>query len=93
MHCPSTVFIGVRTQGQDFYMIFYSKISRSKIREYFVNFRQIYDNIYKLLRPGGKSLIMFVSFNDGFDAYTKMHNDSRYAAYMQVEYILYTLEY
>ncbi|XP_043266532.1 juvenile hormone acid O-methyltransferase [Venturia canescens] len=45
--------------------------------------KQTYENIYKLLRPGGTGLIMFLSFNDGFDAYIRMRDNSRYTAYMQ----------
>ncbi|XP_017878015.1 juvenile hormone acid O-methyltransferase [Ceratina calcarata] len=47
------------------------------------NVWRAFDNIYKLLRPGGKGLVMFLAWNDGFDAYTRVHEDPRYKPYMQ----------
>ncbi|XP_003708425.1 juvenile hormone acid methyltransferase [Megachile rotundata] len=42
-----------------------------------------FENVYKLLRPGGKALIMFLAWNNGFDAYTKLHENPRYKPYME----------
>ncbi|XP_034173702.1 juvenile hormone acid methyltransferase isoform X1 [Osmia lignaria lignaria] len=42
-----------------------------------------FENVYKLLRPGGKALIMFLAWNNGFDAYVKLHENPRYKPYMQ----------
>ncbi|XP_031369307.1 juvenile hormone acid O-methyltransferase [Apis dorsata] len=47
------------------------------------NFRKAFDNIYKLLRPGGKGLFMLLSWNDGFDVYKKLYANPRYRPYMQ----------
>lgn len=49
-----------------------------------VKFRRAFENVYKLLRPGGKALIMFLAWNNGFDAYVKLHENPRYKPYMQV---------
>lgn len=46
--------------------------------------RKAFDNIYKLLRPGGKGLFMLLSWNDGFDVYKKLYANPRYRPYMQV---------
>ncbi|XP_017791962.1 PREDICTED: juvenile hormone acid O-methyltransferase [Habropoda laboriosa] len=48
-----------------------------------VEFRQAFENIYKLLRPGGKALVMFLAWNDGFDAYMKIHENPQYKPYME----------
>ncbi|KAG7213902.1 hypothetical protein KM043_003104 [Ampulex compressa] len=45
--------------------------------------RQAFANIYKLLRAGGKALVMFLGSNNGFDAYVKLHENPRYRPYMQ----------
>ncbi|XP_035723664.1 juvenile hormone acid O-methyltransferase-like isoform X2 [Vespa mandarinia] len=47
------------------------------------NTRLAFENIFKLLRPGGKALIMFLAYNDGFDAYVRIHENPRYQPYMQ----------
>ncbi|KAK2580687.1 hypothetical protein KPH14_007785 [Odynerus spinipes] len=47
------------------------------------NTRRAFENIYKLLRPGGKVLTMFLAYNDGFDAYVRIHENPRYQPYMQ----------
>ncbi|CAK9830243.1 Juvenile hormone acid O-methyltransferase [Anthophora retusa] len=44
---------------------------------------QAFENIYKLLRPGGKALVMFLAWNDGFDAYMKVHENPQYKPYME----------
>lgn len=46
--------------------------------------RRAFENIYKLLRPEGKALVMLLAWNDGFDAYTKMRENPRYKPYMEV---------
>ncbi|KOC63506.1 Biotin biosynthesis bifunctional protein BioHC [Habropoda laboriosa] len=46
---------------------------------------QAFENIYKLLRPGGKALVMFLAWNDGFDAYMKIHENPQYKPYMEVD--------
>ncbi|XP_074101890.1 juvenile hormone acid methyltransferase isoform X1 [Cotesia typhae] len=40
-------------------------------------------NIYQLLRPGGRSLVMFLSYNNGFDAFIKFQTNPRYKSYME----------
>lgn len=50
---------------------------------YLINYRQVAKNIYKLLKPGGKGLIIFLSYNSGFDAYKKLHQIQKYKLYMQ----------
>ncbi|XP_066601295.1 juvenile hormone acid O-methyltransferase [Prorops nasuta] len=45
-----------------------------------------FENIYKLLRPGGKALLMFLGYNDGFDAYVRLHENPRYQPYMKDAY-------
>ncbi|KAG7197701.1 hypothetical protein KM043_014461 [Ampulex compressa] len=45
--------------------------------------RQAFENIYKLLRAGGKALVVFVSSHKIFDAYVRMHQNPRYRPYMQ----------
>ncbi|XP_017755919.1 PREDICTED: juvenile hormone acid O-methyltransferase [Eufriesea mexicana] len=47
------------------------------------NSRRAFENVYKLLRPGGKALVMFLAWNDGFDAYVRVHENPRYKAYME----------
>ncbi|XP_076766733.1 juvenile hormone acid methyltransferase [Xylocopa sonorina] len=44
-----------------------------------------FDNIYKLLRPGGKALVMFLAWNNGFDAYTKVYENPRFRPYISPE--------
>ncbi|XP_076239148.1 juvenile hormone acid methyltransferase [Calliopsis andreniformis] len=45
--------------------------------------RLAFENTYKLLRPGGKALIMFLGWNDGFDAYARLPTYSQYKPYTQ----------
>ncbi|KAF3423812.1 hypothetical protein E2986_09057 [Frieseomelitta varia] len=47
------------------------------------NPRQAFDNIYKLLQPDGKALVMFLAWNNGFDAYVKVYENPKYKVYMQ----------
>ncbi|KAI4489447.1 hypothetical protein M0802_011119 [Mischocyttarus mexicanus] len=47
------------------------------------NTRLAFENIYKLLRPGGKALIMFLAYNNGFDAYIRIHENPLFQPYMQ----------
>ncbi|XP_060821495.1 juvenile hormone acid O-methyltransferase [Bombus pascuorum] len=42
-----------------------------------------FDNIYKLLQPGGKALVMFLAWNSGFDAYMRIHENPLYKPYME----------
>ncbi|CAK9820953.1 Juvenile hormone acid O-methyltransferase [Anthophora plagiata] len=44
---------------------------------------QAFENIYKLLQLGGKALVMFLAWNDGFDAYMKVHENPQYKPYME----------
>ncbi|CAB0043894.1 unnamed protein product [Trichogramma brassicae] len=45
--------------------------------------RQVFDNIYQMLRPGGKSLVLFLAHNTGFESYLKLHKDPKYNPYMK----------
>ncbi|XP_012270475.1 juvenile hormone acid O-methyltransferase [Orussus abietinus] len=40
-------------------------------------------NIYKLLRPGGKCLIILLSHQSGFEAFEELYKDPRYQPYMK----------
>ncbi|XP_076672354.1 juvenile hormone acid methyltransferase [Andrena cerasifolii] len=42
-----------------------------------------FENVYKLLRPGGKALVMFLGWNDGFDAYERLAKYPQYKSYME----------
>ncbi|KYM78453.1 Putative methyltransferase 235L [Atta colombica] len=40
-------------------------------------------NIYKLLRPNGKALVMFLGYHSGFEAYLQLKQYPRYQSYLQ----------
>ncbi|KAL6260400.1 hypothetical protein P5V15_007927 [Pogonomyrmex californicus] len=42
-----------------------------------------FKNIYKLLRPNGKALVMFLGFHCGFEAYIRLGQNPRYEFYLQ----------
>ncbi|XP_012521864.1 juvenile hormone acid O-methyltransferase isoform X2 [Monomorium pharaonis] len=42
-----------------------------------------FDNIYKLLRPNGKALMMFIGHHCGFEAYLRLKQNPRYQFYLQ----------
>ncbi|XP_077273752.1 juvenile hormone acid methyltransferase isoform X1 [Temnothorax americanus] len=42
-----------------------------------------FENIYKLLRPNGKALMMFLGYHCGFNAYLRIKQDPRYQSYVQ----------
>ncbi|XP_050334313.1 juvenile hormone acid O-methyltransferase-like [Bactrocera neohumeralis] len=44
-------------------------------------------NIYKLLRPGGKAIILTISHHMIYDMYPEQEKDPRFAPYMQVIFI------
>ena len=48
-----------------------------------------------MLRPGGKCLVLFLAYNDGFESYLRLGNNPRYKPYMKVikEEILTLLKY
>lgn len=41
------------------------------------------ENIYKLLRPNGKALMMFLGYHCGFNAYLRLKQNPRYQSYLQ----------
>ncbi|OXU24821.1 hypothetical protein TSAR_005469 [Trichomalopsis sarcophagae] len=45
--------------------------------------RKSFENIYQLLRPGGKGLVLFIAKNNGFDSYLKLHDYPEYKSYMK----------
>ncbi|XP_011263582.2 juvenile hormone acid O-methyltransferase [Camponotus floridanus] len=45
--------------------------------------RYAFENIYKLLRPQGTALIMFLSHHIGFEAYLRLKEDPRFQPYLQ----------
>ncbi|XP_032457485.1 uncharacterized protein LOC116738647 [Nasonia vitripennis] len=45
--------------------------------------RQAFENIYKLLRPGGQALILFVANHVIFETYPKLYDYPKYQAYME----------
>ncbi|XP_057326667.1 juvenile hormone acid O-methyltransferase [Microplitis mediator] len=47
------------------------------------NMRLALKNIHQLLRPGGRALVMFLSYNNGFDAYKRLQRNPRYKPYME----------
>ncbi|XP_058792064.1 juvenile hormone acid O-methyltransferase [Phymastichus coffea] len=47
------------------------------------NIRKVFDNMYKLLRPGGKSLVLFLAHNTGFDSYLRLSDDPKYKPFMK----------
>ncbi|KAG7197702.1 hypothetical protein KM043_014462 [Ampulex compressa] len=47
------------------------------------NSRQAFKNIYKLLQPGGKAVIMLISSHDCYDAYIRMYENPQYRPYME----------
>ncbi|XP_011501098.1 PREDICTED: uncharacterized protein LOC105364772 isoform X2 [Ceratosolen solmsi marchali] len=47
------------------------------------NTRKAFENIYKLLRPGGKGLVLFLAHNTGFDGYLQLYDDVQYKPYMK----------
>lgn len=49
-----------------------------------IQFRRTFENVYKLLQPGGKALLMFLGWNDGFDAYERLAKYPQYKSYMEV---------
>lgn len=54
----------------------------------FLIYRQAFDNIYRMLRPGGNMLILMVASHDIYDVFKTMVNDSRYASYIPVNIII-----
>ncbi|KAK1116776.1 hypothetical protein K0M31_018058 [Melipona bicolor] len=46
------------------------------------NPRIAFENIYNLLKPEGSALVMFLAWNNGFDAYIKLSEDPRFKSYM-----------
>ncbi|XP_031845539.1 juvenile hormone acid methyltransferase isoform X2 [Nomia melanderi] len=42
-----------------------------------------FNNIWRMLRPGGTALTMFLARNDGFDVYMSLYENPRYRPYMQ----------
>lgn len=42
-----------------------------------------YKNIWKMLRPGGTAVTMFLGHNNGFDVYKSMYDNPLYRPYMQ----------
>ena len=49
-------------------------------------FRKVFDNIYQILRPGGKALVLFLASNSGFDAYLDVAKNPKYKTYMEVNF-------
>ncbi|XP_015596067.1 juvenile hormone acid O-methyltransferase [Cephus cinctus] len=47
------------------------------------NISQTFRNIYEILRPGGKSLIVFLAYNSGFNAYEELSKNPDYRPYMK----------
>lgn len=47
-------------------------------------FRRTFENVWKMLRPGGTALAIFLAENDLFKAYETLHENPRYKPYMQV---------
>ncbi|XP_033226000.1 juvenile hormone acid O-methyltransferase-like [Belonocnema kinseyi] len=47
------------------------------------NPRCAYENIFKLLRPGGRVIVTFLTYNDGFKAYLKTSENPVYKSYMK----------
>ncbi|KAL0109382.1 hypothetical protein PUN28_014452 [Cardiocondyla obscurior] len=45
--------------------------------------RRAFENIYKLLRPNGKALTMFIGRHGGFNAYTELQQVPKYRSYLQ----------
>lgn len=48
------------------------------------NIRQAFENIYKLLRPGGRALVEFIAHHDSFESYHEMKKNPQYEPYMRV---------
>ncbi|XP_032681768.1 juvenile hormone acid O-methyltransferase [Odontomachus brunneus] len=47
------------------------------------NIRQAFENIYKLLRPGGRALVEFLAHHDSFESYHEMKKNPQYEPYMR----------
>ncbi|XP_076628284.1 juvenile hormone acid methyltransferase [Colletes latitarsis] len=47
------------------------------------NTGRTFENVWKLLRPGGTALTMFPASTEIFNAYEKLHENPRYKPYMQ----------
>ncbi|KAL6422166.1 hypothetical protein ACFW04_010893 [Cataglyphis niger] len=48
-----------------------------------IDLRRAFENIYKLLRPGGKALVMFISYHMGFKAYIRLKENLQFQPYLQ----------
>ncbi|KAM0735897.1 Juvenile hormone acid O-methyltransferase [Formica fusca] len=48
-----------------------------------IDLRRAFENIYKLLRPEGKALVMFIAYHMGFEAYTRLKQNPRFQPYLQ----------
>ncbi|XP_014213268.1 juvenile hormone acid O-methyltransferase-like [Copidosoma floridanum] len=44
--------------------------------------RKAFENIYQILRPGGRGLVLFLAYNDGFDSYLRIAEVPQYKSYM-----------
>jgi len=51
---------------------------------FLIKFRRAFENIYKLLRPNGKALLMFLGYHSGFEAYVRLKQHPRYKSYLKV---------
>lgn len=51
--------------------------------------RQAFENIYRMLRPGGTMLTLFVASHDTFTVFELMAQDIHFAPYMEVNIIIY----
>ncbi|XP_053981045.1 juvenile hormone acid O-methyltransferase [Hylaeus anthracinus] len=47
------------------------------------NMGRTFENVWKMLRPGGTALAMFLASTEVFNAYEKLHKNPRYKPYMQ----------
>ncbi|XP_032688166.1 juvenile hormone acid O-methyltransferase-like [Odontomachus brunneus] len=61
----------------------YDHVFTFHVLHWCADMRQVFENIYHLLRPGGTVLILTIISNDVFDILHELKKDNRYTSYMK----------
>jgi len=56
---------------------------------YFLSNRQAFENIYRMLRPNGTMLVLFVTSHDIFKILENLAQNDRFAPFMVVNIVIY----
>ncbi|XP_032688155.1 juvenile hormone acid O-methyltransferase-like [Odontomachus brunneus] len=61
----------------------YDHVFTFHVLHWCADMRQVFENIYRLLRPGGTMLILTVLSHDAFDILHELSQDNRYTSYIK----------